>query len=219
MFRVVEKFVSINGEGRWSGEVALFIRFAKCNLDCSYCDTRWANEKDVVYETMSKEEIKNYILNSGIERVTLTGGEPLLVEGIIELLKDLALLDNIFVEIETNGSVDIKPFMFGENISFTVDYKGRSSNMERKMYLKNYENIRKIDTVKFVLGTYDDMEKAKGVVEKFDLINRTKVYFSSSYEELSPAEIVEFMTENRLNKIKLQLQMHKYIWDPNKKGV
>lgn len=219
MFRVAEKFVSINGEGRWNGELAVFIRFAKCNLDCSYCDTRWANVDGVVYETMSKEEIKDYIINTGVKKVTLTGGEPLLVEGIIELLKDLALLDNIFVEVETNGSVDIKPFIFSENISFTVDYKGRSSNMERKMYLKNYENIRKNDTVKFVLGTYDDMNKALDVINQFSLLEKVKVYFSPSYDEISPAEIVEFMIENRLNRVKMQLQMHKYIWDPNKKGV
>lgn len=219
MFRVAEKFVSINGEGRWNGELAVFIRFANCNLDCSYCDTRWANVDGVVYETMSKEEIKDYIIDTGVKRVTLTGGEPLLVEGIIELLKDLALLDNIFVEVETNGSVDIKPFIFSENISFTVDYKGRSSNMERKMYLKNYENIRKNDTVKFVLGTYDDMNKALDVINQFSLLEKVKVYFSPSYDEISPAEIVEFMIENRLNRVKMQLQMHKYIWNPNKKGV
>ena len=78
IYKVVETFISINGEGQHAGELALFIRFAGCNLNCNYCDTRWANQPDVVYQEMTETEIKALVTDSGVRNVTLTGGEPLL---------------------------------------------------------------------------------------------------------------------------------------------
>lgn len=83
-YQVVESFVSINGEGRRAGQLALFIRFAGCNLRCSYCDTMWANEPGVAYTWMTKEEIYDLVRESGVENVTITGGEPLLQKDIKE---------------------------------------------------------------------------------------------------------------------------------------
>lgn len=77
-FKVAEKFVSINGEGTKAGELSLFIRFCSCNLSCSFCDTRWANENSVSFREMSESEIADYADATGICNVTLTGGEPLL---------------------------------------------------------------------------------------------------------------------------------------------
>ena len=76
-YSVVEKFISINGESTKAGQLAVFIRFAGCNLNCNYCDTKWANEKDVSYETLTEFEIYDYIKSTGVTNVTLTGGEPL----------------------------------------------------------------------------------------------------------------------------------------------
>ena len=84
--KVVEKFTSINGEGTRAGELAVFIRFKGCNLRCSYCDTMWANEPDCQYKEETPEEILNYVLETGIRNVTLTGGEPLLQKDIRELI-------------------------------------------------------------------------------------------------------------------------------------
>ena len=86
MFAVVEKFVSINGEGIRAGELAVFIRFRKCNLNCSYCDTKWANTESAEAEMMSAEDIARYIAETGVKNVTLTGGEPLLQENIYDLI-------------------------------------------------------------------------------------------------------------------------------------
>ena len=108
MYNVVEKFVSINGESKFAGQLAVFIRFRGCNLNCVYCDTKWANTADAPAEQMTKEEIYDYIKSTGVRNVTLTGGEPLLQKGIQELLEYLAKDKNIRIEIETNGSVDIK---------------------------------------------------------------------------------------------------------------
>ena len=76
--QVVEQFVSINGEGKRAGQLALFVRFAGCNLKCEYCDTKWANEKDVPYDSYTAQDLYNQIKERGVTNVTLTGGEPLL---------------------------------------------------------------------------------------------------------------------------------------------
>ena len=81
-YKVVETFVSINGEGTRAGQLAMFVRFKGCNLRCEYCDTMWANEKDAEYKVMSGEELLDSIKNSGVKNVTLTGGEPLLQNNI-----------------------------------------------------------------------------------------------------------------------------------------
>ena len=218
--KVVEKFVSINGEGSKAGQLAVFVRFAGCNLDCVYCDTKWANEKDVSYSEMSKEEIYEYIKSTGVRNITVTGGEPLLQDGIYEFLEYLSLDKELFVEIETNGSVDISLFKKIDNTpSFTMDYKLDYSKMENKMFLDNLKKLDKRDVIKFVSGSQKDLEILKNIVEKYNLIERTKVYVSPVFGAIEPSVIVDWMIENNLNGMNLQIQMHKIIWDPEKKGV
>ena len=77
-YKIAEKFVSINGEGTKAGQLAVFIRLCGCNLNCSYCDTKWANEKDVPFTLMTEEELASYVEETGVKNITLTGGEPLL---------------------------------------------------------------------------------------------------------------------------------------------
>ena len=85
-YRVAEQFVSINGEGTRAGELAVFVRLCGCNLQCSYCDTQWANQPDVSYQLQTTEEIVQAILETGVRNVTLTGGEPLLTPNVAELI-------------------------------------------------------------------------------------------------------------------------------------
>ncbi|MBK1810555.1 putative 7-carboxy-7-deazaguanine synthase QueE [Clostridium sp. YIM B02505] len=219
-FKVVEKFVSINGEGLRCGQLAIFIRFAGCNLNCSYCDTTWANEKNAPYELMSSEEIYNYIKSTEVKNITLTGGEPLLQEGIIELLEILAKDKELHVEIETNGSVLLDTFSKVENPpSFTMDYKLPSSNMERQMNLDNFKFLTKNDTVKFVSGSFEDLKKAKEIIDRYALVEKTSVYISPVFGQISLESIVEFMVNKKMNGVNLQVQLHKIIWDPSKRGV
>lgn len=219
-FRVVEKFVSINGEGTKAGQLAVFVRFAGCNLNCTYCDTMWANKADVSYENMTEFEIYDYIKTTGIKNVTLTGGEPLLREGIEKLLKILSSDKNLYVEIETNGSVDIAPYRdISDNITFTVDYKLAGSGMEEKMYLHNFMNIGIKDTVKFVVSDMADLNKANQIINDYTLTDKCRVYISPVFGKIQPEQIVNFMIENKLNDVNMQLQMHKIIWDPDKRGV
>lgn len=218
-YNVVEKFISINGEGQRSGELAVFIRLAKCNLRCNYCDTMWANEENAAVTAMTKEDIYNYILDTKVKNITLTGGEPLLDREVKDLIEYIVKDKSLFLEIETNGSIDLNLFRIDvKNLSFTMDYKGPSSEMEKFMFIKNFETISKLDTIKFVVGDYNDLLKAKEIIEEYDLMNRCSVYFSSVYKKIELDEIVEFMKEFKLNGVRLQLQMHKFIWG-NKQGV
>lgn len=219
MFPVAEKFVSINGEGKKAGELAVFVRFRKCNLRCSYCDTSWANSDECHAEMMTADDILNYIDSTGVTNVTLTGGEPLLQTDIHELIEKLISAGHN-VEIETNGSISIHELSQSKyRPNFTLDYKLPSSNMENMMLTENYKYLSENDVVKFVAGSSEDLEKALEITKKFSLTEKCTVYFSAVFGKITPAEIVDFMKEKRINKIRLQLQMHKFIWNPDMKGV
>ena len=219
--RVAEKFISINGEGTRAGELAVFVRFTGCNLRCSYCDTMWANEPGCPYEDMSPAQICDYVRSTEIKNVTLTGGEPLLQKDMGELIGLLIKECGVRVEIETNGAVDLRPFSElpeGRPV-FTMDYKLPSSGCEDRMIMENFSVLEAEDTVKFVSGSPADLERAGEIIEKYGLLDRCHVYFSPVFDRIEPVEIVEFMLNKRMNKARIQIQMHKVIWDPNERGV
>ena len=221
MYPIMEKFISINGEGTRAGELAVFVRFTGCNLRCSYCDTMWANEPGCPYEEMSPAQICEYVRSTGIKNVTLTGGEPLLQKDMDKLISLLISECGVRVEIETNGAVDLRPFAElpeGRPL-FTMDYKLPSSGYEDRMIAENFSVLEKEDTVKFVSGSRADLERAGEIIEKYGLLDRCHVYFSPVFGRIGPAEIVDFMLNKRMNKARIQIQMHKVIWDPNERGV
>ena len=147
---VVEKFISINGEGTRAGELAVFLRFRGCNLNCGFCDTKWANAADAPATEESAEELVEYVRQTGVQNVTLTGGEPLLQPHIGELITALGAL-GYRVEIETNGSVALEPFAaLAFRPCFTMDYKLPDSGMESAMKPENFDLLRSQDAVKFV---------------------------------------------------------------------
>ena len=226
VFKVVEQFLSINGEGRRAGQLALFVRFAGCNLNCEYCDTRWANERDASYDAYTCDLLYEMITGAGINNITLTGGEPLLQQGIGILLDHLRTERRLNIEIETNGSIDIEPFFtkredfISDNVTFTLDYKTGASGMESRMCMHNYELVRDIDTVKFVVGSVGDIETAVDVIKKYRLKEKgCGIFISPCFGKIEPREIVEYMVKNRINDVNVQLQLHKYIWDPDRRGV
>lgn len=221
--RIAEKFVSINGEGTRAGELAVFIRCCGCNLNCSYCDTRWANAKDCPAEEETPQEILEWIRRTGVRNVTLTGGEPLLQKDAGEFL-DLLLEDPYLrAEVETNGSVSLVPFLPKRNEKrrpvFTMDYKLPSSGCEPEMKTENFECLAREDTVKFVCGSQKDLERAREMIREYRLTETCHVYLSPVFGSIEPAEMVEFMKKNQMNDVRLQIQMHKVIWDPDKRGV
>ncbi len=220
MYKVTERFVSINGEGQRAGQLAVFIRFKGCNLNCSYCDTAYANEEGAAFEPMSKEEIYSYIKSAGIKNCTLTGGEPLIQEDIGELLRLLGSDKSLRVEIETNGSIDLAPFAaIDKRPVFTMDYKQPDSGMESFMKPDNFKLLKACDTVKFVSGSHRDLERAKEIIVRYGLLGKCGLYISPVFGKIEPAEIVDFLIKNRMNDVNVQLQLHKYIWDANARGV
>lgn len=219
-YKIAETFSSINGEGTHAGQLAFFIRFTGCNLDCSYCDTKWANVPNAPYTEMTGEEILSAVQKSGIRNVTVTGGEPLIQPNIIPLLERLCG-DSRYVEIETNGSADVSEVLkIKENRpALTMDYKLPSSGMESFMRTENFALLEAMDTVKFVSGSRADLERALEIIREYGLIGKCAVYLSPVFGEIEPAEIVDFMLANKLNGVNVQLQVHKFIWDPNARGV
>jgi len=220
MFNIVEKFLSIDGEGPSSGELATFIRFQGCNLRCSWCDTTYSWDKKSICEVLNAKEIYDYIKETDAINVTLTGGEPLIQENIDELLTLLNIDYNLKIHIETNGAVDIEPFKKRyKNISYIVDFKLPSSKMSDKMNLNNLKVVEENDVYKFVVGSNDDLQMAYDIIGKYDLTSKCLVYLSPVLGNIDMQEIVEFMKENKLNKVRLQTQLHKIIWDKNARGV
>lgn len=219
-YHVVEIFESINGEGMRAGELAVFVRMRDCNLHCSYCDTAWACEKEAPCTLLSEGDICKRILESGIKNVTLTGGEPLLQPDIEVLLQRLTAEETLRLEIETNGSIDVTPYRkLRPSLVFTLDYKLPGSGMEDQMCLENFHSITPQDTVKFVVSDDRDLTRAREIIEEYELPMRCHVIFSAVFGRISPQEIVAFMRKCCMNDVRLQLQMHKLIWDPEQRGV
>lgn len=223
-YNVAEKFVSINGEGRRAGQLAVFIRFFGCNLRCSYCDTAWAWPDAIPAngpgEQLTNDEIYQYIKQSGVQNVTLTGGEPLRQPHILPLLEQLAADPSLAVEIETNGSQPLGPVLaLANRPALTVDYKLPGSGMEAQMRPQDLARLDKQDVVKFVCGSQADLQRAEEVIRRLRLLGRVGVYLSPVWGQIEPAAIVEFMRQKQLNGVNLQLQMHKFIWPPDARGV
>ena len=123
------------------------------------------------------------------------------------------------MEIETNGSVNLSPFLKYENTSFTMDYKLPESDMEKYMNTDNFKTLRKKDTLKFVASSVNDLKKAKEIIEKYELIEKVNIIFSPVFGKIELTDIVDFLKDNKLNDVRMQLQMHKFIWDPEERGV
>lgn len=231
---VVEKFVSVNGEGLAAGQLAAFIRFAGCNLWCSYCDTRWANHPLVEVEGWSIENLVAWVRETGVRCVTLTGGEPLLQPNLPHLVRALLAVRDphpLRAEIETNGSRPVEPLLqlraqaqaegLPGQLCLTVDWKTPSAGAEvsAAMLAGNYPLLDGRDAVKFVVGSEEDLAFARDRCEERGLFDSTNVLFSPVWGEIMPAQIVDFMAANGLARARLQLQMHKIIWPNVEKGV
>ena len=214
--KLVEKFISIDGEGPTAGALSVFLRFAGCNLHCVWCDTCYAQKEYSYTEDLSVAQIVDYVRSTGVKHVTITGGEPLLQKDLRELL---SALDFVTIHIETNGSINIEPYRMGRHVNFVVDYKLPGSKMEHLMCLENFTAVKPNDAYKFVIADAKDMEKAVALVKENNLINKTQVFFSTVFGEISPADVVEVMKRENMNGVRLQLQLHKFIWDKNKRGV
>lgn len=231
---VIEHFVSLNGEGLESGKPVMFIRLAGCNLRCDFgnggCDTCESllfpqDRKEVDYIYYSARELADIVKSHKLKRICLTGGEPLAREGIGEFIHELAnyLGDDVRIEIETNGSISLlSVFRFVQRpktVSLTVDYKPYSSKMNGHMMLSNWRYMDERDSIKFVVSNEEEMEDARDMILKFK--PTSNIIFSPMYDKVDMEELWKFChrEDNIELDIKLQLQIHKFFFPADKKGV
>lgn len=227
MFKVVEMFDSIEGEGKRAGRPASFIRFAGCSLRCSYCDTAYAlfgEKEECRFEEMTTEQLMSKKLK---KCVTLTGGEPLLQEDLAQLCDEL-LMAGHEINIETNGAEDIMALLSElrlheeDKLFFTIDYKLPSSGACDKMLWSNFESLMPQDVVKFVVGSDEDFEHMLEIVKKMRPLydEMPQIYIGCVFGKYDVRTLCEkIVAEPSLEDAHLQLQLHKFIWDPEERGV
>lgn len=221
--KVVEIFDSIDGEGIRTGQPATFIRLAGCNIRCSYCDTTYAlfGEKEKCeYTEMTVDKIISKV-NTNYNRVTLTGGEPLIhadCDKLIERLLDIGCE----VNIETNGAADITKIPRTDKLFFTIDYKLPSSGVNDKMIWDNFLNLTQNDVIKFVCGSSEDIFYMIDIVKKLKA-HYTKmphIFIGAVYGQTEYRDLVDvILKEPVLSDARFQIQLHKVIWEPNERGV
>ncbi|HPP59969.1 MAG TPA: radical SAM protein [Candidatus Hydrogenedens sp.] len=192
----------------------IFIRLSGCNLDCSWCDTRYAFEKGTFFTI---EEILNIISQYRCKRVEITGGEPLLQEPVLMLMKML-LEKGYTVLLETNGACSIKDVPPG--VVKVMDIKCPSSGMEKQMLWENIDYLNPfLDEVKFVIADRNDYEYAVEKLHEFQLDKKCRaVLFSPVAGRISLQEFAHWILQDGL-PVRLQVQLHRIIWGENTRGV
>lgn len=222
-----EIFSSIDGEGIRTGFLTTFIRTFGCNLRCNYCDTMYAVEDQMnllgekPFKEMSIGEIIVECQGLKNQRITLTGGEPLLQKDAEELVKAL-IKEGFEVNIETNGAIDISNYAYMQNLDMskliiTMDWKSPYSGMNDKMIESNLEKLRVIDVLKFVVASKEDLDDMKCVITENDIW--CNIFVSPVFGEIEGSDIVEYIKQNNLQNVRVQCQLHKIFWDPSKRGV
>ena len=212
---VNETFLSIQGESTQAGRLCFFIRLAGCNLNCTYCDTDYARGEDSG-TAMTIEHIVTQAKLSKVRLVEVTGGEPLIHANTPVLCQ--ALLDEgLEVMVETNGSLPLS--LLPPAIKKIVDCKTPSSGMEEYNLYENFHILSDRDEIKFVIEDYLDYEFALTIIEKYRLNKKTSnILFSPAWGKLEAKTLVAWMQAD-LPPARIQLQLHKIIWGPDKKGV
>lgn len=208
---VSEIFLSMQGESTYAGLPCVFVRLAGCNLSCSWCDTQYARSTEGARELSIDEILGEVRREAGLYRsglVEITGGEPLLQEGTKELARRLIDAGNT-VLIETNGSVPLSGL--DKRAVKIIDFKCPSSGHAGSFLMENLGLITPEDELKFVIGNRDDYECAKRFIDEFVEDRTAKVLFAPVKPDLDPALLAEWILKDGI-KVRLQLQLHKYIW-------
>lgn len=210
---ISEIYQSVQGEAAYAGWPCTFVRLTGCPLRCRWCDTVYGFKGG---QTMAFEDIKAHIRAFAIPLVEFTGGEPLAQEGCIELMKEL--VDEGFkVMIETSGSESVE--RLAPEIHIIMDLKCPGSGMESRNHYANLQFLKPTDEIKFVIADRNDYEWARDLVRTEHLDTRFNVLFSTAFGLLQPQRLVEWILEDRMSRVRLNLQQHKYIWKPSAKGV
>ena len=212
--KVNEIFYSIQGESSYSGWPCVFLRLTGCNLRCSYCDTQYAYDEG---EELLIDDILNRISSYQCSLVEITGGEPLLQPDTSVLVKRL-LADGYNVLLETNGSLDIS--QIDARCVKIVDIKCPSSGQSEHNDLENLNRLTDHDEVKFVITDRQDYQFVKDLLksQSAGFCKKRPVHLSPVLGTIEPKTLAEWILKDRLD-VRLHLQLHKFIWHPDKRGV
>ncbi|KEO82140.1 radical SAM protein [Tumebacillus flagellatus] len=217
--RLNELFLSIQGETSSAGLPTIFVRFTGCNLRCTYCDTKYSYYEG---DPITPEQVMEQIRALKVKRVCLTGGEPLIQpRQETQVLLDMLANEGYEVSIETDGSIDISKYTMHENQRFIVDMKVPSSGMSERMHWANLRHlVPNRDEVKFVVGNREDYEWCTNLVREYDLdpAKGYQLIFSPIFREIELEQLVNWILEDGLDA-RFQVQLHKIVWDPDKRGV
>ncbi len=213
--QICEKFSSIQGESSFAGCPCTFLRLAGCNLDCGYCDTVYA-KSPYSGEVATFTELLEFVESARIPLVEITGGEPLMQPGINDFCR-LLLEKSYTVLLETNGSLPI------ENVPAEVvkiiDCKTPSSGESEKMCWENFRLLASHDEIKFVIADEADYRYSLEIINKYDLAAGFRnLLFSPVSGKLLPEKLAAWMVRDAV-PARLQLQLHKIIWNENLRGV
>jgi len=217
---ITEIFHSLQGETSLSGVPFVFIRLTGCNLRCTYCDSSYSFKGG---KKMSLGAIVTEVKRYHVQHVLLTGGEPLLQRGTLPLIRQLQQ-EGYTVSIETHGEVSIKDASILARI--VMDIKTPGSKMNRMGFLKNLEYLKPEDEIKFVITSDSDYEWAKNLVLTTPLPTK-EILFSpalpaqnspGNFDGISPRHLAERILKDQL-PVRFQIQLHKYLWGPDTKGV
>ena len=210
--KINEIYYSVQGESTHAGRPCIFIRLTYCNLRCTYCDSEYT-----FYEGKDMEitHIMNEIKQWDCNLVEVTGGEPLFQDKCINLLNEL-INSNYEVMLETGGSLSISDVP--KKVIKIVDFKCPSSAMEKKNLWSIVDDLQPHDEVKFIIGNREDFDWAKDRIIEYSLDKICTLLFSPTFEKIDPQLIVEWILVENL-PVRMQMQMHKMIWSPDKQGV
>jgi 7-carboxy-7-deazaguanine synthase len=213
MLTVNEIFHSIQGESTQAGRPCVFVRLTACDLRCSWCDTSYAFHEG---RKMSVDEVVAAVEDHGCPLVEITGGEPLLQEEVYALM-DRLLAGGRTVMLETGGHRPIARVPAA--VLKIVDIKCPGSGEAHRNDWSNLDRLAPHDEVKFVIQDRADYEFARDVIARHGLTSRTAaILLSPVHGVLDPRTLSEWMLADRL-PVRLQLQLHKYIWTPTTRGV
>ena len=208
-----EIYASIQGESTFAGLACTFVRTTGCNLRCAWCDTPQAFYGGT---RMRRAEVLDKALALGTPLVELTGGEPLLQPGVFPLMGELCDAGKT-VLVETSGEADVS--RVDPRVHKIMDLKAPGSGESSRNRWSNLDHIGGGDEIKFVLSDRADYEWMRAVVRERELSRRTPNLLASTvFGKLSARELVGWVLQDAL-PVRVQLQMHKYIWSPDATGV
>jgi 7-carboxy-7-deazaguanine synthase len=212
MIKINEIYLSVQGESSHTGLPCVFVRLTGCNLRCVWCDTAYAFHEG---KNQSIDQTVKDVKNFGINLVEITGGEPLIQEGVYPLME--ALLENGYkVMLETGGSLSLGKVP--RDVIKILDLKCPGSGEHKKNNLNNLKLLALHDEVKFVILDRRDYEWSRELIKKYKINETASILFSPVYGKLELKEMVKWILKDRL-PVRLQTQLHKVIWNKETQGV